>query len=102
VAVHLPFRYEGRGASADFHLTGCMMLLSYTFKQGSRPMCDAGDRNQQALFVLETEWGCGRVDIGRIKGILLGENRSHECEEQVLVDQQKEHHHAASGSRGIH
>ena len=42
-------------------------------------MCEADDRNKQALFVLENEWGCGRIDIGRIKGILRG--TGCDCEE---------------------
>jgi hypothetical protein len=49
-------------------------------------MCEADDRNRQALFVLQTEWGCGRVDIGRIQAILRGDGREHlndcdDCEE---------------------
>ncbi len=35
-------------------------------------MCEADDRNKQALFVLENEWGCGRIDVSRIKSILRG------------------------------
>jgi len=42
-------------------------------------MCEADDRNKQALFFLENEWGCGRFDIGRIKSILRG--NVCDCEE---------------------
>lgn len=47
-------------------------------------MCEAEDRNKRALFVLETEWGCGRIDVGRIKSILRG-NGDHlqDCEEMT-------------------
>jgi hypothetical protein len=44
-------------------------------------MCEAEDRNRQALFVLENEWGCGRVDIGKIKRILRGDDCIDHIEE---------------------
>jgi hypothetical protein len=49
------------------------------FQKGTPDMCEAEDRNKQALFVLENEWGCGRVDIGRMLSILRG--NGCECEE---------------------
>jgi hypothetical protein len=42
-------------------------------------MCEADERNKQALFVIQNEWGCGRIDIGRIRSILRGDG--NECEE---------------------
>jgi hypothetical protein len=49
-------------------------------------MCEADDRNRQALFVLENEWGCGRIDVGRIRQILRGEDCDHaECGEEPLA-----------------
>jgi hypothetical protein len=42
-------------------------------------MCEAEDRNKRALFVIENQWGCGRIDIGMIKSILCG--TGCECEE---------------------
>jgi hypothetical protein len=41
-------------------------------------MCEADERNQQALFILETEWGCGKIDIGRMQKILRGDVCDHE------------------------
>lgn len=40
-------------------------------------MCEAEDRNKQALFVLENDWGCGRVDFGGLRRILRGEDCDH-------------------------
>ena len=34
------------------------------------PECEADRRNKQALYVLENEWGQGRFDYAKIKGIL--------------------------------
>lgn len=36
-------------------------------------MCEADIRNKRALFVIEIDWGCGRIDVGRIKEILRGD-----------------------------
>ena len=46
-------------------------------------MCEAEERNLRALFVLENEWGCGRIDIGLMKHILRGTGGQYEqdCEE---------------------
>lgn len=41
-------------------------------------MCEANERNQQALFVLENEWGCGRIDVGELQRILRGQQCTHE------------------------
>lgn len=46
-------------------------------------MCEADDRNKRALFVLENEWGCGRIDIGRMLSILRG--NGCECEEKTYA-----------------
>jgi hypothetical protein len=42
-------------------------------------MCEADIRNKRALFLIENEWGCGRIDVGRIKEILRGDGC--ECED---------------------
>ena len=34
--------------------------------------CEAERRNKQALYILENEWGCGRIDVGRLQMILRG------------------------------
>lgn len=34
--------------------------------------CEAETRNKQALYVLENEWGSGRIDVSALKRILLG------------------------------
>lgn len=41
-------------------------------------MCEANERNQQALFVLENEWGCGKIDVGQLQRILRGDQCDHE------------------------
>ena len=46
-------------------------------------MCEADDRNKQALFVLENEWGCGRIDIARMRHLLRGDSSDHEEEEPL-------------------
>ena len=38
-------------------------------------MCEADERNQQALFILENEWGCGRIDVGELQRILRGDTK---------------------------
>lgn len=46
-------------------------------------MCDAEIRNKQALFVLENEWGCGRIDVARMMHLLRGDGGpyTNDCEE---------------------
>jgi hypothetical protein len=49
-------------------------------------MCDADDRNKQALYVLENEWGCGRIDLGALRSLLRGDGLggcSHQHEEEA-------------------
>lgn len=41
--------------------------------------CEAEERNQRALYVLENEWGCGRIDVGALQRILRGETCDHEA-----------------------
>jgi hypothetical protein len=36
-------------------------------------MCEAEARNKRALYLLENEWGCGRIDIGQLQRILRGD-----------------------------
>jgi hypothetical protein len=76
------FRHASYGGACSFEPTGCMMFLSYTFDRGHQ-MCEAEERNLRALFVLENEWGCGRIDIGMMKHILRGTGGEYEpdCEE---------------------
>ena len=35
--------------------------------------CEAEIRNKRALFILENEWGCGRIDVGQLQRILRGD-----------------------------
>lgn len=35
--------------------------------------CEAERRNKQALYILENEWGCGRIDVGALQRLLRGE-----------------------------
>jgi hypothetical protein len=42
-------------------------------------VCEANERNQQALYVLENEWGCGRIDVGELQRILRGDNKEAPC-----------------------
>lgn len=46
-------------------------------------MCDAEERNKQALYILKNDWGSGRVDVGRIMRILDGGRGpyTNDCEE---------------------
>jgi hypothetical protein len=37
--------------------------------------CEAADRNKQALHVMELDWGSGKFDYAKIRGILTGEDR---------------------------
>jgi len=39
--------------------------------------CEAEERNKQALYLLENEWGCGRIDIGAMQRLLRGETCNH-------------------------
>ncbi len=41
-------------------------------------MCEAEERNMQALYILENEWGCGRIDVSELQRILRGETCDHE------------------------
>jgi hypothetical protein len=43
-------------------------------------VCEANERNQQALYVLENEWGCGKIDVGQLQRILRGDTCDHEKE----------------------
>lgn len=36
------------------------------------PECEADRRNRMALYLLENEWGAGRIDVGQLKRILRG------------------------------
>ena len=63
------------------HGTGCPActvsppsLISTSERQRSL-MCEADERNQQALFILENEWGCGRIDVGELQRILRGNTK---------------------------
>jgi hypothetical protein len=39
--------------------------------------CDAADRNKQALYAMELDWGSGKFDYAKIRGILTAED-SHD------------------------
>lgn len=40
--------------------------------------CEAEERNLRALYILENEWGCGRIDVGQLQRILRGETCDHD------------------------
>ena len=42
------------------------------------PDCEAEERNKRALYILENEWGCGRIDVGQLQRILRGETCDHD------------------------
>jgi hypothetical protein len=35
--------------------------------------CEAERRNKMALYVLDNEWGSGRIDVGALQRLLRGE-----------------------------
>ena len=42
-------------------------------------MCEAERRNKQALYILENEWGCGRIDVGELQRLLRGPECDCKC-----------------------
>jgi len=44
-------------------------------------VCEAEIRNKQALYLLENEWGCGRIDVGQLQRILRGTEPDTCCTE---------------------
>ena len=46
--------------------------------------CDADRRNRQALYELELDWGAGKFDYAKIRGILTGKE-SEACEHEDLA-----------------
>jgi hypothetical protein len=40
-------------------------------------ICEAEERNHRALYLLENEWGCGRIDIAAMQRLLRGETCNH-------------------------
>lgn len=45
------------------------------------PTCEAERRNKQALYILENEWGCGRINVSQLQRILRGDNEPDTCKE---------------------
>lgn len=41
-------------------------------KAGYGGPCEAARNNTKALYLLENEWGCGRIDVGQLQRILRG------------------------------
>jgi hypothetical protein len=39
--------------------------------------CEAEERIKKALYLLENEWGCGRIDIAAMQRLLRGETCNH-------------------------
>lgn len=37
------------------------------------PVCEAERNNKRALFLLENEWGHGRIDVGQMQRVLRGD-----------------------------
>ena len=52
-----------------------------TLRTATMPDCEAERRNKQALYVLENEWGCGRIDLGQLRRILRGDNEPDHCKD---------------------
>ncbi|MFH5878001.1 hypothetical protein [Arthrobacter sp. NA-172] len=50
------------------------------------PECEAARRNKQALYEIELAWGNGIVDLGKLRGILMGSEREAEPLEVCLVE----------------
>jgi hypothetical protein len=42
-------------------------------QEPAAPICEADRRNRQALYVLENEWGSGRIDVSALQRLLRGE-----------------------------
>ena len=40
--------------------------------------CEAEERNKRALYLLQNEWGNGRIDIVELARLLRGERCEHE------------------------
>jgi hypothetical protein len=40
--------------------------------------CEAEERNKRALYMIQNEWGCGRIDVGEIVRLLRGDACDHE------------------------
>lgn len=45
------------------------------------PECEAELRNKRALYILENEWGCGRIDVGQLQRLLRGDEPDTCCKE---------------------
>jgi len=43
--------------------------------------CEADRRNRMALYELELDWGSGRFDYGKIRGILTGRDTPQDAEQ---------------------
>ena len=53
----------------------------------SPKMCEAEDRNKRALYLLENEWGCGRINLGDMRRILRGDEPDT-CDKEGATDVQ--------------
>lgn len=45
----------------------------------STETCEAELRNRKALFILENEWGCGRIDVAAMQRLLRGDGEPDTC-----------------------
>ena len=45
------------------------------------PDCEYETRNKQALFLLENEWGCGKISVYELARLLRGDNEPDHCQE---------------------
>jgi len=48
------------------------------------PECEAERRNLQALHAMELDWGSGKFDYAKIRGILTGKE-SEQCAHEDLA-----------------
>ena len=48
--------------------------------------CEAETRNKQALYLLENEWGCGRIDVGQLQRVLRGTEPDTCCKAEPVTE----------------
>lgn len=63
-----------RGVSNDYESLRASQARAQTDRAAREPVpvCEAERRNRQALYLLENEWGCGRIDVGQLQRVLRG------------------------------
>jgi hypothetical protein len=54
-------------------------LVEAIHERKAATICEAQRRNQKALYILENEWGCGRIDVGKLQRLLRGDEPDTCC-----------------------